>query len=273
MPPTKRERRADREVHAAKYVTPAVVCAAHLPPALEVVRVLMGEGSASKYQLGYYGAAVDEPTPAEVGVIAAEHWAAPMTGAVDPVNLWAPVRRVLNRLAMVVQPSALSRQFVDGRPHHSVFLTRAAEHGEADGCMVFSRRLLRMRRHMSMDRDGGYLWVTLACYREKPPANNGGRRQLPARSMPLLRVSIRAQLLLKWMLSGPPPAGFEQPPGGWVVMHKCNSPGCLNPHHLMWGSIKENCRRVLNPQGVRRGNNTPWGSVGNKRHKPGPLWY
>ena len=36
-------------------------------------------------------------------------------------------------------------------------------------------------------------------------------------------------------IHGPPPDASHK-----VAMHTCHNPGCLNPHHLLWGSHKDN---------------------------------
>ena len=44
-----------------------------------------------------------------------------------------------------------------------------------------------------------------------------------------------AHRLVLYSIYGPPPDEES-----CVAMHTCNNPGCLNPHHLVWGSDLDN---------------------------------
>lgn len=44
-----------------------------------------------------------------------------------------------------------------------------------------------------------------------------------------------AHRLVLFSIHGPPPDEDTR-----EAMHTCHNPGCLNPHHLVWGSSKDN---------------------------------
>ena len=48
-------------------------------------------------------------------------------------------------------------------------------------------------------------------------------------------VQEYAHRLVLMGIHGPPPDE-----GHKVAMHTCHNPACLNPHHLLWGSHKDN---------------------------------
>ena len=48
-------------------------------------------------------------------------------------------------------------------------------------------------------------------------------------------VTEYAHRLVLFSIHGPPPDEDTN-----VAMHTCHNPGCLNPHHLVWGTPKDN---------------------------------
>ena len=51
-------------------------------------------------------------------------------------------------------------------------------------------------------------------------------------------VTELAHRLILLSIHGPPPDEATN-----IAMHTCHNPGCLNPHHLVWGTSLDNSRK------------------------------
>lgn len=58
-------------------------------------------------------------------------------------------------------------------------------------------------------------------------------------SVPEMSAKMAAHRVAYWLASG------EYPPDGLVVRHKCDTPLCVNPHHLEIGTVSDNVRDMI----------------------------
>jgi hypothetical protein len=64
------------------------------------------------------------------------------------------------------------------------------------------------------------------------------------------RLRMHAHALVHWLHQGMPPLTNERP-DSWIVMHRCNRPQCVNPHHLVWGTKAQNAPTLKRPEPLR----------------------
>lgn len=82
--------------------------------------------------------------------------------------------------------------------------------------------IARLKSKMQVDANGCWVWQG---YRHKPPRDYG--------EMSYRGKTWRTHRLMYRLIHGPIPSGF-------VVCHKCDNTGCINPDHLWLGTHHQN---------------------------------